>query len=91
MDQAGELAGRLEDTARGVGQYALPLGYRRRALFKMDASELGYIVETRTKPAGHFSYREIAYQMFEAFRERYPALGQHIRVTDPSVEEFFER
>src|SRR5439155_23629567 len=58
MDESAELAERMEEQAPGLGQYALPLAFRRRALFKMDAAELGYIVETRTKPAGHFSYRE---------------------------------
>jgi thymidylate synthase ThyX len=74
-----------------VGQYVLPLAYRRRALFKMEAAELGYIVETRTKPAGHFSYRDIAYRMFTEFQARHPSLARYIRVTDPSAEDFFER
>jgi len=91
MDEAGELAGRLEEQQAGLGQYALPLAFRRRALFKMDAAELGYIVETRTGPAGHFSYREIAYEMYRAFESRYPSLARHVRVTTPEVEEFFER
>jgi len=57
----------------------------------MDFAELAYIVETRTTPAGHFSYRQIAYDMYQAFESRYPALARHIRVTNPEVEEFFER
>jgi len=91
MDDAGELAQALDGAKPGLGQYALPLAFRRRALFKMDFAELAYIVETRTKPAGHFSYREIAYEMYRAFADRYPALARHIRVTSPEVEEFFER
>lgn len=91
MDAAGELADRLDACQRGIGQYALPLAFRRRALFKMDAAQLGYIAEARTTPAGHFSYRNIAYQMFEAFRGRHPAMASHIRVTHPDVEDFFER
>ena len=77
--------------APALAQYALPLGYRRRALFKMDAAELGYIAEARTRPSGHFSYREIAYQMYAAFARAYPALAGYIRVTDPRDEAFFER
>jgi thymidylate synthase ThyX len=73
------------------GQYALPLGYRRRVLLKMDAAELAYIVETRTRPAGHFSYREIAFAMYQAFAQRYPRLARYIRATDPREERFFER
>jgi thymidylate synthase ThyX len=91
MEEAGELAERLEAERTGLGQYALPLAFRRRALFKMDAAELGYIVETRTRPAGHASYRQIAYDMYQAYGSRYPTLARNIRVTDPKVEEFFER
>jgi len=91
MEDAGEVAERIEAFAPGVGQYALPLGYRRRALFKMDMAELAYIVETRSKPAGHFSYREISVQMHDEFRRRFPSLSRFIRVTDPSVDGFFDR
>jgi thymidylate synthase ThyX len=63
-------------------QYAIPLAYRKRTLFKMDFAEMVYISELRTKVPGHFSYRKVAYAMFEAVAERYPALRQHIRVTD---------
>jgi len=63
-------------------QYLIPLAYRKRALFKMDLAEVVYITELRTGPAGHFSYREVAYKMYEAVAERYPALGQYFRVTD---------
>ncbi len=91
MDQAGELASRLDELSRSLGQYVLPLAYRRRALFKMDAAELTYIAELRTRPTGHFSYREAAYQMYSEFERRYPEFARHIRVTDPTVERFFER
>jgi hypothetical protein len=91
MERAGELAGKLDGFQRGLGQYALPLAFRRRALFKMDWAELAYIAEVRTRPSGHFSYRQIAYEMFDAFRQRHPEMATHIRVTDPAEEGFFER
>ncbi len=91
MDDAGELANQLDEQVLTLGQYVLPLAYRRRALFKMDAAELTYIAELRTRPTGHFSYREGAYQMYAEFARRYPELAQHIKVTDPTVERFFER
>ncbi|HTD23692.1 MAG TPA: FAD-dependent thymidylate synthase [Terriglobales bacterium] len=62
--------------------YALPMAYRKRTLFKMDFAEAVYISELRTTPAGHFSYRNVAYAMYEAVVERYPALKQYFRVTD---------
>ncbi len=63
-------------------QYAIPLGFRKRTLFKMDFAEAVYISELRTGPAGHFSYRNVAYAMFEEVRKKYPALAQYFRVHD---------
>ena len=61
-------------------QYAIPLGFRKRTLFKMDFAEVVYISELRTGPAGHFSYRNVAYAMYEAVAKRYPALAKYFRV-----------
>jgi thymidylate synthase ThyX len=63
-------------------QYLMPLAYRKRTLFKMDFAEVAYITELRTTAAGHFSYRNIAFKMYEAVAKRHPSLAQHIRVTD---------
>ena len=63
-------------------QYLIPLAYRKRALFKMDFAEALYITELRTGPAGHFSYRNVAYAMYEAVAQRYPDLAKYFRVTD---------
>jgi thymidylate synthase ThyX len=62
--------------------YLLPLGTRNRALFKMDFAEAVYISELRSQPQGHFSYRRIAWEMYEAVRKQHPALAQYFRVTD---------
>ena len=64
--------------------YLLPLAARTRALFKMDAAEAIYIAELRTAPAGHFSYRHVAWQMFEALAERAPELAGLARPTNPT-------
>jgi len=63
-------------------QYAIPLGFRKRTLFKMDFAEAVYISELRTGPAGHASYRNVAYAMFEEVKEKHPALAQYFRVHD---------
>jgi thymidylate synthase ThyX len=64
-------------------QYLLPLAYRKRTLFKMDFAEAVYITELRTAPAGHFSYRQIAWQMYQEVARRHPALAGCFRVHDP--------
>jgi thymidylate synthase ThyX len=63
-------------------QYLIPLAYRKRTLFKMDFSEVVYISELRTTPAGHWSYRKVAWEMYEAAARRFPALAKYFRVHD---------
>lgn len=81
-DTATHLATRPAVEAEEQSQYVIPLAYRKRALFKMDFAEALYISELRTGPAGHFSYRNVAYAMYEAVARRYPELAKYIRVTD---------
>jgi thymidylate synthase ThyX len=62
--------------------YLLPLATRVRCLFKMDFAEAQYISELRSAPAGHFSYRRVAWEMYLALQRQHPGLARHIRVTD---------
>jgi thymidylate synthase ThyX len=62
--------------------YLLPLATRIRSLFKMDFAAAQYICELRSGPAGHFSYRRVAWEMFLALQRHHPALAKQIRVTD---------
>ena len=62
--------------------YVLPLATRVRCLFKMDFAEAQYISELRSAPAGHFSYRRVAWEMYRAVERQHPALAKHLRVTD---------
>ena len=71
------ILGALEDS-----EYAIPLGFRKRTLFKMDFAQAVYIAELRTTPAGHFSYRGVAYQMYTEVKKKYPSLATYFRVHD---------
>jgi thymidylate synthase ThyX len=77
-----KLAARKTSEAEESSQYAIPLAFRKRALFKMDFAEAAYISELRTTPAGHVSYRNVAYAMYEAVARKYPALAKYFRVHD---------
>ena len=79
---ATTLAGRSGVEAEENSQYALPLAFRKRTLFKMDFAQVVYIAELRTTPAGHASYRNVAYAMYEAVAKKYPALAKYFRVAD---------
>jgi len=62
--------------------YLLPLATRIRSLFKMDFAEAQYISELRSGPAGHFSYRKVAWEMYLGLERQHPALAKYLRVTD---------
>jgi len=62
--------------------YVLPLATRIRSLFKMDFAEAQYISELRSGPAGHFSYRKVAWEMYLAVERQHPSLAKYFRVTD---------
>jgi thymidylate synthase ThyX len=86
IEQAHQASARLKDSpapeADQSALYLLPLATRIRSLFKMDFAEAQYIIELRSAPAGHFSYRRIAWEMFLALQRQHPALARQIRVTD---------
>ena len=62
--------------------YTLPLGTRCRSMFKMDFAEALYISELRSGVAGHFSYRRVAWEMYQAVAKRHPGLAGHFRIED---------
>ncbi len=66
--------------------YLLPLGARSRFLFKMDFAEAEYISKLRSGVKGHFSYREIAWEMKKKMEEVEPELGRLIEATPPWIE-----
>jgi thymidylate synthase ThyX len=63
-------------------QYLLPLGTRCRSMFKMDFAEAVYICELRSGAAGHFSYRRVAWEMFQAVKRQHPTLSSLFRIED---------
>jgi len=70
-------------TETSPADYVLPLATRCRSLFTMDFVEALYISELRSTPAGHWSYRNVAWQMYQAVAHAYPSLAKHVRIRDP--------
>ena len=77
-----EIAQSSAPEAEQSALYLLPLGTRIRSLFKMDFAEAVYISELRSGPAGHFSYRKVAWEMYLAVQRQHPSLAKYFRVTD---------
>jgi thymidylate synthase ThyX len=71
--------------------YLLPLGFRCRTLFRMDLSQAAYMIRLRTKEGGHFSYRRVAYQMYEALAAQYPSFAACLEPTNPDIDDPLKR
>jgi len=88
IEQAMQTAQRLPKPA---AHYLFPFGARSRFLFKMDFAEAEYISRLRSGVKGHFSYREIAWEMKRRMEEVEPELGRLIQATPPWIEDPLRR
>ncbi len=71
--------------------YLLPFAIRSRFLFKMDFAEAEYICRLRTGVKGHFSYRQIAWDMKQKMEQAEPELGRLMQATPPWIEDPLKR
>jgi hypothetical protein len=76
---------------RPASDYLLPFGARSRFLFKMDFAEAEYIARLRSGVKGHFSYRQVAWDMKQAMEKLEPELGRLMEATPPWVEDPLKR
>lgn len=81
----------IENLPEPARQYLLPFGACSRFLFKMDFAEVEYISRVRSGVKGHFSYREIAWEMKKRVEEIEPELARLIDATPPWVEDPLKR
>ncbi len=86
MKDAYAVYRRLRDSgvpeAAESANYCLPLATRCRSMFKMDFAEALYISELRSGVAGHFSYRRVAWEMYQAVAKKHPSLASYFRIDD---------
>lgn len=68
-------------------EYIVMLANKQRVLWQMDPRQLAYIVELRTTPAGHHSYRTICQEMFKLAEQHMPNFCKYIRVDMSGGEE----
>ena len=70
MEETAAMHERIrQDAGPTVAQYAVPMAYRIRFLMRMNAIEAMHMIELRTQPAGHWSYRKVCQQMHGLIRD----------------------
>ncbi len=85
MDDATNMNRILAEQNRSTYEYAFCMGHRIRYTYACTIKQLFYMLELRTGPAGHWSYRAACQEMARLFLEQFPEFKPHLRV-DWSVE-----
>ncbi|HZS12429.1 MAG TPA: FAD-dependent thymidylate synthase [Nitrospirales bacterium] len=91
MDAVRSDIDRLRGSNQEAALYAIPFGFKVRCLFKMDYAEAEYMSRLRSGVKGHWSYRQVAWQMKQQLAKRYPYLADQIKATPPDVEDSLAR
>jgi hypothetical protein len=81
----------ISELSGASSHYLRPFAARARFLFKMDFAEAQYIARLRSGVKGHFSYREIAWEMKRKMEALEPQLEGLLDATPPWVEDPLKR
>jgi thymidylate synthase ThyX len=65
-----------------LAQYAVLFGFRIRWMMGMNFREAMHLIELRTTPQGHPSYRKVCMQMMDAIKAQHPELASTIKFAD---------
>jgi hypothetical protein len=65
-----------------MAQYAVLFGYRIRWMMGMNFREAMHMIELRTTPQGHPSYRHVCQNMMKAIQKMHPELAETIQFAD---------
>jgi thymidylate synthase ThyX len=90
MDQSADLHAALTSAGlREASPYAVVMAYRVRFYMDMNAREAMHVIELRTGPQGHPSYRRVCQQMHRAIAEvaGHRAIADAMRFVDHSEVE----
>ena len=68
-----------------VAAYAVSMAYRVRFYMEMNAREAMHVIELRTTPQGHPSYRQICQAMHRLIAARHPAIAAAMTFADHST------
>jgi thymidylate synthase ThyX len=89
MERSAALHDALVDPFPDQAAYAVALAYRVRFVLQLNAREAMHLIELRTEPQGHPSYRWVAQQMHELIANQagHHAVAEMMRFVDHSEPE----
>lgn len=87
----GAYAELVDRGLRDAAPYAVCLGFKIRYVLDMNAREAMHVIELRSAPEGHPSYRAVAQDMFRAIEAVHPAVAAAMHYVDLTDERRLER
>ena len=86
MDRSAALYEELESTFQSQASYAVAMAFRVRYVMQMNAREALHLIELRSGPQGHPSYRTVAQQMYRQIAQKagHEAVAELFRYIDLS-------
>ncbi|MFA6475049.1 MAG: FAD-dependent thymidylate synthase [Patescibacteria group bacterium] len=91
MDNITGTLQKLDKTNHAAAVYLMPMGFKRRSLFKMGWNEIDYIGKLRTGPGRHLSYWNIALRMVEEAKKLSPVRASRIPTKPLSMDSVYQR
>ena len=98
MKKAKSLYNRIREKHPHEAQYVVPFAYKIRYLFVINLRAAFHLIELRSMPQGHPSYRRIAQEIYKSIFKVHPTLAHymkyvHLSSTDPknsqtTIEEY---
>ena len=85
MEDSAHLHDALVEQGLGeAAQYAVAMAYRIRFVMQMNAREATHLIELRSTPQGHPTYRRVAQEMHRRIGEVHPAIAEAMSFADHS-------
>ena len=82
MERSAAFYDDLAEQHPNDASYAVALAYRVRYAMHMNAREAMHLIELRSSPAGHPTYRRVAQAMHALIEQRHPAIAAAMRYVD---------
>ena len=80
MTEISELAREVIEDQPYMVEYVSALGHLVRTTFEMHPGQLAYVLELRTTPQGHQSYRRIFQQVYKLMKENAPIFMKYVKI-----------
>jgi thymidylate synthase ThyX len=82
MSATCELARKLITRFPYEIEYVAALGHLIRTTFECNPGQLAYVIELRTTPQGHYSYRRLFQEVYRQIKAKAPIFAKYIRVNE---------